>query len=56
MLDCGLCWFGGVASGGKRPRKQALRAQQHTLFSHLKMSLSRNLIQNMPKMRIFFGK
>jgi len=44
----------GGGSGGMQPEVQALEAHQHTLFRHLKYEFfSRNLGQNMPKMRIF---
>jgi len=34
-----------------------LKAHQHTLFKHLKNEFfSRNLVQNLPKMRIFLDK
>jgi len=40
-----------------RPETQALEVHQHSLFRHLKYaSFSRNLDQNMPKMRILKKK
>jgi len=42
------------ASGGMRPGAKALEAHQHTLFRRLiNEFFSRNLGQNIPKMRIF---
>jgi len=46
----------GGASGGTRPRAQAVGAQQHTFCSHFKVFLSRNLDQSMLIMRIFWEK